>query len=135
MYFGNILIFVSLATLCGASKGNKVVNEVKIHLNNLKDNRPKTGPRDCKSQTRGCTYWPGEGEKVKGEKTPGYNVDFEKGRYASLGSFHKLRFHFLSFFDHVLSLHFYCSKCSTFLTTYPLLNAIVICEGSLKGVA
>ena len=29
------------------------------------------------------------------------------------------------------SLHFLCSKFSTFLTTYPTLNANVICEGSL----
>ena len=32
-----------------------------------------------------------------------------------------------------LSLHFLCSKCSIFLTTYPPLNANVICEGSLMG--
>ena len=29
------------------------------------------------------------------------------------------------------SLHFLCSKSSIFLTTYPPLNANVICEGSL----
>ena len=131
MFFRNILIFVSLATLCGASDGDKLVEKVKWHLKNLKDKTPKKGPIDCKSQSHGCTFWKG----FDGEETPGYKVDVKKGRYASLGSFHKLRFHFLSFFDHVLSLHFYCSKCSTFLTTYPLLNAIVICEGSLKGVA
>ena len=28
-----------------------------------------------------------------------------------------------------LSLHFYCNKCSILLTTYPPLNANVICEG------
>ena len=30
------------------------------------------------------------------------------------------------------SLHFLCSKFSIFLTTYPPLNANVICEGSLS---
>ena len=52
-----------------------------------------------------------------------------------LGSLHKLRLHFLAF-DHVRtppSLHFLCSKSSIFLTTYPPLNANVICEGSLTG--
>ena len=47
---------------------------------------------------------------------------------------HKLRLHFLAFY-HVptpLSLQFLCSKCSIFLTTYPPLNANVICEGSLS---
>ena len=50
-----------------------------------------------------------------------------------LGSIHKLRLLFLAF-DHVRtppSLHFLCSKFSIFLTTYPPLNANVICEGSL----
>ena len=49
-----------------------------------------------------------------------------------LGSLHKLRLYFLAF-GHVrtpLSLHFLCSKFSIFLTTYPPLNANVICEGS-----
>ena len=46
-----------------------------------------------------------------------------------LGSLRKLRLHFLAF-DHV-RLHFLCSKSSIFLTTYPPLNANVICEGSL----
>ena len=50
------------------------------------------------------------------------------------GSLHKLRLHFLAF-DHLPtppSLHFLRSKCSIFWTTYPLLNAKVICEGSLS---
>ena len=50
-----------------------------------------------------------------------------------LGSLYKLRFHFLVF-DHVCtppSLHFLYIKSSIFLTTYPPLNANVICEGSL----
>ena len=48
-----------------------------------------------------------------------------------LGSLHKLRLHFLAF-DQLRtppSLHFVCS--SIFLTTYPPLNANIICEGSL----
>ena len=51
-------------------------------------------------------------------------------------SLHKLRLHLLAF-DQVrtpLSLHFLCSKFSIFLTTYPPLNANVICEGSLSGI-
>ena len=51
----------------------------------------------------------------------------------TLGSLHKLRLRFLTFY-HVctpLSLHFLCSNSSIFLTTYPPLNANVICEGSL----
>ena len=92
MYFGNILTFVSLATLFGASKGNKVVNEVNKHLENLNAKWP--APRDCKRLnkktmlTRGCTHWPKAGEKPTGTDTPGYDVDFNKGRYASLGNFH-----------------------------------------------
>ena len=31
-------------------------------------------------------------------------------------------------------MHFLCSKCSIFLTTYPPLNANVICEGSLSKI-
>ena len=51
----------------------------------------------------------------------------------TLGSLHKLRLHFLTF-DYVRippSLHFLCSNSGIFLTTYPPLNANVICEGSL----
>ena len=51
-----------------------------------------------------------------------------------LGSLHKLCFHFLAS-DYVRtppSLHILCSKSSIFLTTYPHLNANVICEGSLN---
>ena len=50
-----------------------------------------------------------------------------------LGSLHRLHLHFLAF-DHVRtppSLHFLCSKFSIFLTTYPPLDANVICGGSL----
>ena len=49
-----------------------------------------------------------------------------------LGSLHKFPLHFLVSYHvltYALSLHFLCSKCSIFLTTYPPLNAI--CEGSL----
>ena len=41
--------------------------------------------------------------------------------------------HFLT--TYLPSLHFLFSKFSIFLTTYPLLNANVICEGSLKEKA
>ena len=54
--------------------------------------------------------------------------------HVRLGSLHKLRLHFLAF-DHLPtppSLHFLCSKFSIFLTTYPPLNANVICDGSLR---
>ena len=46
----------------------------------------------------------------------------------------QITFDFLAF-DHVRtppSLHILCSKFSIFLTTYPPLNANVICEGSLS---
>ena len=52
--------------------------------------------------------------------------------HSPLGSLHKLRLHFLAF-DHIRtphSPHFLYSKLSIFLTTYPTLNANVICEGS-----
>jgi hypothetical protein len=44
--------------------------------------------------------------------------------------------HFLAF-DQIrtpISLHFLFSNFSIFLTTYPPLNANVICEGSLRGI-
>ena len=47
----------------------------------------------------------------------------------------QITFAFFLAFDHIRtppSLHFLCSKSSIFLTTYPPLNANVICEGSLN---
>ena len=94
-----------MATLCGATKGNpegqKLVAKVKFHLKRLEDKRTKKIPHDCERQGHGCTHWANVSPYDS-------KVDWNKGMYVILGSFHKLRFHFLSFFDHVLSLHFYC---------------------------
>ena len=53
-----------------------------------------------------------------------------------LGSLQQLHLHFLGF-DGVhtpLGLHLLCTKFSIFLTTYPSLNANLICEGSLRSL-
>ena len=43
--------------------------------------------------------------------------------------------HLTTYLRTLLSLNFLCSKFSIFLTTYPSLNANLICEGSLRSLA
>ena len=75
MFIGNILIFISLATLLGASDGKpktqsaKLVDEVNKHLNNL----------ERKRSTTGSTLWRNIANPKKNEY---FDVDFVEGRYA-----------------------------------------------------
>jgi hypothetical protein len=71
MFIGNILIFISLATLFGASDGKtpkQLVDEVNKHLKNLESRRS------------GFTKWDNIKEHGK-KKDEYYDVDFGKGRY------------------------------------------------------
>ena len=76
MCIGNILIFISLATLFGASDGKpkeqsaKLVDEVNKHLKNLERKR-STGQRT------GFTKWDNIANRKKNEY---FEVDFVKGR-------------------------------------------------------
>ena len=75
MFIGNILIFISLATLFGASDGKtpsaKLVDEVNKHLNNYERKWKTTGKIEWKNIAKGGK----NGDKY-------YDVDFVKGRYA-----------------------------------------------------
>ena len=75
MFIGNILIFISLATLFGASDGKtqaaKLVDEVNKHLNNYE--------KKLKTTTTAKIEWKNIAGK-DGDKY--YDVDFVKGRYA-----------------------------------------------------
>ena len=74
MFIGNILIFISLATLFGASDGIKktqsarLVDAVNKHINNYEEKLKKgTGKIEWKNNPKNGIY---------------YDVDFVKGRYA-----------------------------------------------------
>ena len=82
MLIGNILIFISLATLFGASDGKtqaaKLVDEVNKHLNNYES---KGKMVNGKWSTTGKIEWRNIA-KAGNNGDEYYIVDFDKGRYA-----------------------------------------------------